>query len=434
MGFRDVMRNGKGRRVLPALVIFLTLALGIALGTMVSQGVRASKEEKRPSVIPIAMPSPAQLSASFAAIAESVEPTVVNIRSESVIQVTRRRPRSQQREGPFGDLFDRFFGTPEGGPPPRQSNLGSGLIVDEQGYILTNHHVVVRGRNGGSGRPDPRTPPRRRRSPPGIRSQGDRDRPGNRFGCNQDRCGHPCLTLEFGDSESMRVGDWVLAVGSPFGLRSTVTAGIISAKGRDLEPGRRTVQIFIFRPTPPSIPATAAALWVNLAGQVIGINTAIVTRSRGYDGVGSPSPPRLPGRSITQSLSQGESHAAASGSLSMPPRMKPCCAVLASTMESLSTRWNRAARRQSGHPARRRDTRRGRTSVSDGDDLVEIIAATPVGDEVKIEILRDGKRKNLDVEIADRSVLFARDLGTDARRSAMPPVGEKETWQCRSAT
>ena len=426
MGFRDVMRNGKGRRVLPALVIFLTLALGIALGTMVSQGVRASKEEKRPSAIPIAMPSPAQLSASFAAIAESVEPTVVNIRSESVIQVTRRRPRSQQREGPFGDLFDRFFGTPEGGPPPRQSNLGSGVIVDEQGYILTNHHVVVRGRDG-------EVVDRIR-----VRLHGDegvhQEYEAKVIGTDRETdlavikidVDHPLPHAEFGDSESMRVGDWVLAVGSPFGLRSTVTAGIISAKGRDLEPGPQG-QFKSYIQTDAAInPGNSGGPLVNLAGQVIGINTAIVTRSRGYDGVGFAIPSKT-ARTVYNSIIK--SGRVTRGSIGVTFNAAPNEALLRGFGIDHGIVINQV---EPGSPADRAGIQRGDvilgvdgTSVSDGDDLVEIIAATPVGDEVKIEILRDGKRKNLDVEIADRSVLFARDLGYRREEVRDAPGGRK---------
>ena len=358
------------------------------------------------------MPSPVQLSTSFASIAESIEPTVVNIRSESLAQSSSRRPREQQREEPFGDLFDRFFRSPEGSPPRRQSNLGSGVIVDERGYILTNHHVVTQGKNG-------EIVDRIR-----VRLHGDdgvnQEYEAKVIGTDRETdlavikidAGQSLPHADFGDSESMRVGDWVLAVGSPFGLRSTVTAGIISAKGRGLEPGPKG-QFKSYIQTDAAInPGNSGGPLINLAGQIIGINTAIVTRGRGSDGVGFAIPSKT-ARNVYNSIIK--SGRVVRGSIGVTFNAAPNEALLRGFGIDRGIIINQVS---PNSPASKAGIQRGDVilgvdgvPVNNGDDLVGIVAATPVGDVVKITIHRGRRKIILEVEIADRSILFAKDLG-----------------------
>src|SRR5690349_19849234 len=133
------------------LPILLTLAIGILIGTVISYSVKGQeKKNSSADATPLSVPSPQQLSNQFAQIAKDVEPSVVNINTESVIKPNpRRRQRGQDQGGdqsPFDDFFDRFFGG-QGGQggnvtPQRERSLGSGIIVDSKGYILTNRHVV----------------------------------------------------------------------------------------------------------------------------------------------------------------------------------------------------------------------------------------------------------------------------------------------------
>src|SRR2546422_7705699 len=140
--------RSNSRRILPALVVSVTLATGIVIGSLLSRGVRAAKmpggvSDERP----LTVASPTELSNSFAKIAEMVEPAVVNINTESTVHVTRRRFRAPE-DSPFDDFFDRFFqfGNPDGPPGDfRQQSLGSGVILDKSGYILTNFHVITQG-------------------------------------------------------------------------------------------------------------------------------------------------------------------------------------------------------------------------------------------------------------------------------------------------
>jgi len=179
--------------------------------------------------------------------------------------------------------------------PSQQHSLGSGIILDKNGYILTNYHVIIQ---SGEDKPVDRID---------VYLHADDH---NKFKAKivgfdkltdlaviRIEAGKPLAVGQFGDSDSMRVGDWVLAIGSPFGLESTVTAGIISAKQRnqsgEIERGPEG-QFKRFIQTDAAInPGNSGGPLVNLAGQVIGINTAIATRRGTYDGVGFAIPSNM---------------------------------------------------------------------------------------------------------------------------------------------
>ncbi|MGH9601106.1 MAG: trypsin-like peptidase domain-containing protein, partial [Terriglobales bacterium] len=144
----------KGLRLASLLTVLATLALGILIGSLVSYGVKGKDSNPSADAVPLQIPAPQQLSTAFSQVANQIEPSVVNINTESTI----RPPRGQQRRrnvprgesDPFQDFFDRFFGPqqegddsgPGGGGGIRERSLGSGAIVDPNGYILTNAHVV----------------------------------------------------------------------------------------------------------------------------------------------------------------------------------------------------------------------------------------------------------------------------------------------------
>ncbi len=425
MEFRKMVEESGGRRVVPALVIFLTLTIGIVLGTFVSKGVFAGKDGTAPEPMQIAMPSPAELSASFASIASSVEPTVVNINTESKVRTSRRRFRGPE-EGPFGDMFERFFGPPEGrgeGRTRKQTNLGSGVIVNKEGYILTNHHVVYR---ESEGKPVDRIQVR-------LYDEDQRDKFWDAKVVGADKetdlavikidVGHPLPAAPFGDSGSMRVGDWVLAVGSPFGLRSTVTAGIISAKGREIEQGPGG-QFKSYIQTDAAInPGNSGGPLVNMAGQIIGINTAIFTTRGGYDGVGFAIPSNT-ARKVYNSIIKSGRVSRGSIGITFNPNTKPAAlrvlgadhGVLIETITPDS-------------PAERAGLKREDVILSvdgqeirDGDQLVDKISDTTVGSDIEVEYLRDGKKKKTKISVADRTEVHAAVLG--GRREEGPIESE----------
>ena len=219
-----------------------------------------------------ARPAVVDLSKGFAAVSKQVEGAVVNISSEQLVQT------SQQEE-----MFRRFFGDqgPFGNVPRnrRENSLGSGVIVDPTGYVLTNNHVVDRG------------------SKITVKLHDGREISASVVG--KDAATDLAVlkinasnlhALRLGASSKVEVGDWVLAFGSPFGLEKTMTAGIVSAKGRVIGAGAYDD----FLQTDAAInPGNSGGPLVNLAGEVVGINTVIFSRSGGFEGVGFAIPSDL---------------------------------------------------------------------------------------------------------------------------------------------
>jgi serine protease Do len=227
----------KANRWAYTLTILATLTVGILIGTIVSYGVKGKEGQKSSDATPLTIPAPQQLSTAFSQISKQLEPSVVNINTESTVKNPHRRQRStrpdqDQEQGngeddtPFQDFFDKFFGG-QGGPDAgtiRQRSLGSGVIVDAKGYIVTNRHVVEKADR--------------------IRVKLQDENPASPghdaklIGMDQETdlavikidLDRPMPAAKLGNSDGMQVGDWVLAIGSPFGLQETVTAGIVSAK------------------------------------------------------------------------------------------------------------------------------------------------------------------------------------------------------------
>lgn len=226
------------------------------------------------------------LSDVFAEVAEQASPAVVFVQAEREIPQRQRQPRGHG--GPFGDpfhddFFRRFFGDRFPGqqereqrdPAPRyRASHGSGFVVSADGFILTNHHVVSDA--------DKLT----------VRFQDGQEFPARLVGSDdqsdlavlQVDAGSDLPSIRKGQSSDLRVGEWVVAIGNPFGLSHTVTAGIVSAKGRS-RVGIAAYEDFI--QTDAAInPGNSGGPLLNLDGEVVGINTAIFSRSGGYMGIG----------------------------------------------------------------------------------------------------------------------------------------------------
>src|SRR2546427_11359096 len=396
----------KANRPAYTLTILATLALGILIGTVVSYSVKGQEAKKVSDAAALSVPSPQQLSSQFAQISKQLEPSVVNINTESTIKTQRRRRGNPggEDENPFDDFFDRFFGGPggQGGQGGRGSlregSMGAGGIVDPKGFILTNRHVVEKADR--------------------IRVKLQDD-PGSVLhdakvvGTDQETdlavikidVDKSLPSAKVGNSDSMQVGDWVLAVGSPFGLSETVTAGIVSAKGRNIVPGR---QFQTFIQTDAAInPGNSGGPLVNMAGEVIGINTAILSETNAYAGVGFA----LPSNTIVQVYNQltGPEHRVSRGSIGImfDAQENPAIARVYGSGSGITISSVVA-----GSPADQAGLKVGDTittlegkKVTKGDDLVSEIASRKPGSKVKLGFIRNGKQEDTTVTIADRAKL-----------------------------
>jgi serine protease Do len=407
----------KANRLAYTLTILVTLTIGILMGTIISYGVKGQEGKKASDATPLTVPAPQQLSNQFSNISKQLEPSVVNINTESTIKTPQRRrrapggtPGSPDDQNPFDDFFDRFFGGPGGGGAGggsiRERSLGSGVLVDSKGYIVTNRHVVEKADR--------------------IRVKLDDDPPGvlhdaKVIGTDTEtdlavikiEVNRALPTAKLGNSDSMQVGDWVLAVGSPFGLQATVTAGIVSAKGRNIVPGR---QFQSFIQTDAAInPGNSGGPLVNMAGEVIGINTAILTDTNAYAGVGFA----LPSNTVANVYNQliGPEHRVSRGSIGIEfnAQENPAIARVYGVNSGV-TISNVVA----GSPAEQAGLKVGDTitsvdgkPVKNGDELVGDIAGRKPGAKVTLGLIRNGKKQDTTVTVADRAKLFASRLGEE---------------------
>ncbi len=412
---------GSKRRVLPAVIIAVTLSVGIVIGTFVSHGVRAAKGSSGgTNATPLAVPSPVDLSTSFSEIADKTEDAVVNINTETLVRVSRQNPHSQDGSN-SDDFFDRFFQDGQGGEGGfRQQSLGSGIVLDKDGYILTNDHVITQNAD----ERDREDKPVDRIT---VSLRGDDAKYKARvigfdkwtdLAVIKIEAGRPLKAAELGDSDSMRVGDWVLAIGSPFGLDSTVTAGIVSAKGRDIEGGTQG-QFKRFLQTDAAInPGNSGGPLVNLAAQVIGINTAIATRRGSYDGVGFAIPSNTARKVYNSIITSG---GVRRGAIGVQFSAQPNPALLRSFGTDHGIVVDSV---QAGTPADRAGLKPGDViqsvngrAVHSGDELVGIVSETDIGKMLHVEYVREGRRLSADVEVADRNRILGENHQADAGKT-----------------
>jgi serine protease Do len=412
----------KAHRPGSTLLILITLAVGILIGTVISYGVKAAQKKVSSSeATPLSVPEPRQLSNQFAQIAKTLEPCVVNINTESVPENSRRGLRrspgnrgqqSPDDNTPFQDFFDRFFGgqqspfegTPDG-DMPRERSLGSGVIVDPKGYIITNRHVVENATRVRVSLMD-ETDGTQGHDAEVIGTDEETDLAVIKINVNR-----PLPAAKLGNSDGLQVGDWVMAIGSPFGLQETVTAGIVSAKGRNILP-QRQFQSFI--QTDAAInPGNSGGPLVNMTGEIIGINTAILTESQGYQGVGFA----LPSNEVVKVYNQliGPEHKVMRGSIGVTfmsaqsPAVKRMYGVQNGVVISGVT---------DGGPAQQAGLREGDAiiaidgkQVKTGDELVNDISARKPGTKSTLTYLREGKEQKTTITISDRTKLFGSQLG-----------------------
>ncbi len=331
--------------------------------------------------------------ANFTQLAEEAKPGVVNIRTVRTIKGGGRVFRHffgepfGNRRNPFEDFFGPFSEQPN--REHKERSLGSGFIIDDEGYIVTNNHVIaqadeIKVKLSDGKEFDAEVVGRDSKTDLAlIKIKGSGD----------------LKSLPLGDSDNLKVGTWVVAIGSPFGLEQTVTAGIVSAKGRSI--GAGPYDDFI--QTDASInPGNSGGPLINLKGQVVGINTAIIARGQG---IGFAIPIELAKNIVGQLKDKGEVTRGWLGvqirdldeSLAGYYKVKPFSGVYVENIVP-------------GDPADLAGIRSGDIittvdgePVSSGKELAGMIASIPVGQKTRIVLLRDGKEQKLSVKIAKQS-------------------------------
>ncbi|WP_051283840.1 Do family serine endopeptidase [Desulforegula conservatrix] len=328
----------------------------------------------------------------FDKIAEAVGPAVVNIRAEKLKNVG---PVFEHffKGNPYGkgNPFDEFMGeAPNGNSKSyRERSLGTGFIIDKSGYIATNNHVVE----------DAEKIQVKLKSGEEYDAEIVGRDPSTDIALIKIKPSNDLPALEFGNSDSMKVGQWVVAIGSPFGLEQTVTAGIVSAKGRVI--GQGAYDDFI--QTDASInPGNSGGPLLSLDGKVIGINTAIIASAQG---IGFAIPINMASTIIEQLKSSGS---VVRGWLGIT--MKDIDKGLADYLKLQEAKGVLVDSVVKGDPADKAGihandviTDVNGKKIEGSRDLAKIIAALKVGDKALISVVRDGKKKDVEVLIAKRT-------------------------------
>jgi serine protease Do len=412
MQFQEIAAWARNRKIMATLLMTVTLAVGMVIGTVISGHVGAAHPAAGSDATPLVIPDPVQLSSAFASIVNKVQPAVVNISTTQVIEhrgqgqgqgrsTPRGRdqmgPQDDQDQQPFQDFFNRFFDFPDQGPTAERS-LGSGVIVDKKGYILTNNHVVDQATKiqvTFNGEQTPYTAKV-------IGTDEETD-----LAVIKIDVGHDLPAAKLGNSDAVQVGDWALAIGNPFGfLQGSVTAGIISAKDR----GNVGQQFQRFIQTDAAInPGNSGGPLVNMAGQVIGINTAIITGGHGNEGVGFALPSNTAIGVYNQLIANGKVTRGSIGvSFTETQGSNPI------VLKELGAPYGIVLQRvESGSPAEKAGLQSGDvvTSVNgkpvhSGSDLVNPIASTTVGNSIRVTYVRDKKEHEASLTVADRTKIF----------------------------
>jgi serine protease Do len=457
MNFFDKVRNQK---FLTFTMIAFTLALGVLIGTVVQTGVKAARDQASiaaPDATPLVIPPKSEMQSTFATIAKKLEPSVVNISVEfgspKRPQASTRGGRRGQRAQPNGDNGDdspdvggnspedmlrRFFGGGGGGNPfggggeemPSRA-LGSGVVVDKNGYILTNNHVVDKS------------------TKITVKfTNDDTEYPARVIGADSETDlavikidKRDLVPAKIGNSDSMQVGDWAVAIGSPLGFQATVTAGIISALSRDVpEPvegptARRTTNSFQhFIQTDAAInPGNSGGPLLNVNGEVIGINTMIASESGGYQGIGFALPSNMAVKVYNNIIKEGKVTRGSIG-IKFSPDSKETLTML--DVYGGVRQGVFVGEIIKDGPAEKAGMKQADVIVAingkpigKGQDLIDQVADSEIGSTLKIGIMREKKPMTLNVVVADRVKTFSdepvvsRSTGGEKTPEGVPKFG-----------
>ncbi len=446
------LQRFRNHRFASTFTLLSTLTVGVLAGSVLTRDVGAKEQQHLDTsdARPLAVPNPVTLSNGFSQIVKNVGPAVVNINTEEIAKKPTGRTRqrnphqgggdSQPNQGDMQDFFNKFFGGQGGqggggdddsdGPVggERQA-LGSGYIVDPRGYIITNNHVIDKA------------------DKIFVKLAGETDdgysrlqgHPATVVGVDTETdiavikidTKTPLPTIKLGNSDGAQVGDWVLAIGSPFGLEQTVSAGIVSAKNRGLPDDRdangMSKQFQRFIQTDAAInPGNSGGPLVDMAGQVVGMNTAIYTQGSGSEGVGFAMPSNIIAKVYNDLISP--SHKVTRGSLGVQFQARTSSAV--SRMYGFSSGGVIVSVVVPGGGAAKAGLKPGDilTTVGgrqikdpEGQDLVDDVSSRQVGSQVEVGYLRDGKPMKASVTIGDRTAVYKDIAGANAAPEEQAP-------------
>ncbi|MCI0370407.1 MAG: DegQ family serine endoprotease [candidate division NC10 bacterium] len=328
-------------------------------------------------VAPAPPADPRERPPSFVELARRLQGTVVNISTTKAVTGPRRHPDPEGRRDPWGDFFERFFGQPR---TFRGRSLGSGVIVNAAGYILTNAHVVEQ------------------TTEILVRLSDRQEYPASVVGRDAKTdlalikiaADQPLAVATLGDSDALQIGEWVLAIGNPFGFEHSVTAGIVSGKGRDLggSPYDQYIQ------TDAAInPGNSGGPLVSTRGEVVGINTAIIPNSH----IGFAIPINLAKTVLVQLRDQGRVTRAWIGVV-----VQPVTREAAGSLGLSDDRGALVSEVVAGSPAAAAGLKAGDVivgvdgqPVAEARDLPRLVAGRPVGSAAQVTFLRGGKRQTV---------------------------------------
>ncbi len=329
---------------------------------------------------------------TFAPIAAKATPAVVNIATTQTIKAPATSPffgpSPFGEQSPFEEFLRHFF--PNKPKTFKRQSLGSGFIIDSDGIIVTNHHVVNRADEIFV-----------RIEQEEFKAELLGSDPATDLAVIEIESDKQLSTLNFGDSSQLVVGDWVIAIGNPFGFSQTVTAGIVSAIGRFI--GQSSYDNFI--QTDASInPGNSGGPLLNLKGEVIGINTAIFSQTGGNIGIGFAIPSNL-ARNITEKLRSGEK--IVRGWLGVT--IQNLNQDLAQAFGISETQGTLIADVEERGPADQAGLKRGDVivgvngiAISSAQGLSRKIATIAPGTEIKLQVIRQGKQQTFTVELSER--------------------------------
>jgi serine protease Do len=389
--------------------VVVLLVAAVAAGVVLSAGLNMSPityalwgDKDKPAAAPAATAVPAaapvrMLPVDIPALVKEVSPAVVNISTTQVVKFDHPRMRSPfGPQDPFEEFFHNFFGR-----MPREQkrrSLGSGFIVSDDGYILTNNHVVDKADEVTVTLLDKEE----------FKAKIVGTDPKTDIALIKISANKKLPYVMLGDSEKLEVGEWVVAIGNPFGLGHTVTAGIVSAKGRII--GSGPYDDFI--QTDASInPGNSGGPLFNLKGEVVGINTAII---QGGQGIGFATPIQLAKSILEQLKEKGKVTRGWLGVYiqSLTPDVAEKLGVAGSHGALVSDVTKDG-------PAAKAGIRSGDVIVAfngkdikDERDLPTVVAATKPGTKVDVKVIRDGKEKTISVTVAEMKLETAKREGS----------------------